>query len=208
MTRARAWAIAATSLLLPATAFGQSASTHKPLTGVRSRGAQVLAPGQAAASDTAADGAVAPPGRPVFMVVPVAHPIVQACDRPFPKTNITLGSRSFDRRLADALKGGAPVLVDVADPYDPAGEPPPALSPWLSAAKAGGGAVTVTPYCTGGRGIVRDWVEDVVGRISGRIYRPARNYDVVIYADAARRKVTQVQFRPKSSTASSTVATN
>ena len=132
------------------------------------------------------------------MVVPATHPVVRACERPFSRADITLGARSFDRRLAAALKSGAPVLVDVADPYDQAGEPPAELSPWLSASKAGGGAVTVTPYCTSGRGVFRDWVEDVVGHVSGRIYRPARNYDVVLYADAARRKVTQVQFKPKS----------
>ena len=198
-----AWEVAATLVLLPTMAFGQPASTYKPLTGARSRGVQVLEAGQAATSDTAvvpAPTPVAPtPSRPVFVVVPVTHPVVRTCDRPFAKADMTLGTKSFDRRLAEALRNGGPVLVDVADPYDPAGAPPSTLSPWLSASKAGGGAVTVTPYCTAGRGVFRDWVEDVVGHVSGRIYRLARNYDVVLYADAARRKVTQVQFKPRSS---------
>lgn len=175
----------------------------EPLAHAKDRGVHVLQPGETAQGEDKrlvvnAGPAALDQSKP-FVVTPVTHPLVKPCDRPYAQGDFSLGTARFDRDLSTALKAGRTVVVDLPRPFDQSSPPPPALSPWLSAAKAGGGAVTVSPYCLGGRGVFRDWLADVVAHLTGSVYQPARGYDVTLYADASKRQVTQVQFRPKSS---------
>ena len=198
--RASVLGLSALLLLPPASAWAADAPSG--LAKARDRGVRVLQPGEAAAGELKPAALVVNTGvgdgsRP-FIVSPATHAMVKPCDRPFSQVDLALGTKRFDFSLSTALKAGRPVVVDVIQPYDPTGPAPPSLAPWLSAAKSGGGAVIVSPYCTAGRGVFTHWLSDVVAQLTGSVYRPARDYDVTLYADALRRQITQVRFQPKS----------
>ena len=158
----------------------------------RARGVIVIRP------DAAADTSPAPVP-PNTAPKPVVSPVIRACARPFASPDITLIEGGDIRKpLAARLKTGRPVVVDWARPYAQDGAAPPALEPWLAEVRASGGTVTTAAYCQQTRGAF-DFLKRLLGISTdpGRPYRAARDYDVVLHADALDRVVTQVEFRPR-----------
>jgi len=135
---------------------------------------------------------------------PIRHPqapviVVHFCSRPFSAPDLTLdASTDFERSLSRALRSKKRVVVDLSQTYPDKSPPPGALSPWLSEVKSAGGTVTVKQYCDAARGSLSSWFAEVFGGHPGSIYRPARQYDAILHADALDHVITQVEFTPKS----------
>lgn len=145
------------------------------------------------------------PTPPVKVVSPTPAPnpapAIQLCARPFPTTDVRWdGVAKIDAVLAQRLKTRQRVVVDLAQPYPERNAPPAGLSRWLSEVEKGGGAVTVKQYCKAARGGLGSWLAQLAESLGGgAVYRPARQYDVVLHSDALDHVVTQVEFVPKTS---------
>ena len=141
-------------------------------------------------------------------ITPVTHSIMRHCDLPHDKSDLDYsGQADFDRSLSGVLKLGKPVIISVAAPYDESAPPPGALSSWFSAVKAAGGKVSLSTYCSASRGIGQGWFSNFIQHLTGSIYLPARNYDVTVFSDQTKHKITQIAFTPKSGATSAVGAT-
>ena len=193
---ATAWAQTPPDSARPATQIPPAAANLPA--NVNTKGVRVLMP-----EETPGAGA-APAPSPVAPATvtkpPVPAPIVQLCARPFPTTDVRWdGVTKIDAVLAKRLKTRQRVVVDLAQPYPERNAPPAALSRWLSEVEKGGGAVTVKQYCKAARGGLGSWLAQLADSLGGgKMYRAARDYDVVLHSDALDRVVTQVEFVPKS----------
>lgn len=132
---------------------------------------------------------------------PVAGPVIKFCNRPFAQPALKLGA-DLDRRLASELRARKTLVVDLPQPFPERAAPPAALAPWLSEVEAAGGTVTVKQYCSAAKGGLGSWLTKIsrVLRGDGKTANPyaaARNYNVVLHADALDRVITQVEFTPK-----------
>lgn len=196
------------ALACAGSAWGQSAPPA--LKNEQGKGVRVLKAEEPAesTSSTPARPAVTPPAvtppapaqvvRPTPAALPT--PVIKLCERPFATTDVRWdGMSGNDRTLAQRLKTGQRVVVDLAQPYPEAAQPPAGLSRWLTEVQKGGGAVTVKQYCKAARGGLGSWLAKLGESMGGgRMYRPARQYDVLLHSDALDRVVTQVEFVPRS----------
>lgn len=121
-----------------------------------------------------------------------------------------LDSVTFDDRLADALKSGAPVVVVRFLAPVSVEALPERLDRWLHAvARRYDGAVTVVPDSS--QPATRDAIDLGVSLVlktyaaiqKQLLYRPARDYDVTVYVLPADNAVSRVEFRRKRSASGS-----
>jgi hypothetical protein len=194
--------VAVLTLALAGSAWAQT--EPPPLKNEQGRGVRVLKAEDPSASSSSpsASPAVTPPA-PAQVVKPtpaaLPKPIIKLCERPFATTDVRWdGQSGTDRALAQRLRTGQRVVVDLAQPYPEAAQPPAGLSRWLTEVQKGGGAVTVKQYCKSARGGLGSWLAKLGESLGGgSLYRPARQYDVLLHSDALDRVVTQVEFVPK-----------
>ena len=173
-----------------ALALPGAVAVAQPLNSENSRGVRILE----------AEPEPAPAAKPV--ATPPAPPrVLKFCDRPFDKPDLTLASASIDKDLAAGLKTRKRVVVDLTKPYKNDDAAPAAIAPWLAEVKAGGGQVTVKEYCEAARGALGTWLAKLFSAKPAPavepLYRPARQYDVILHADALDKVITQVEFAPK-----------
>jgi hypothetical protein len=141
-----------------------------------------------------------PTPEPAVRPAPAPVPVLKFCDRPFTAPDMRLADgKGFDAALAARLRAGRRVVVDLDQPYNNDAAGPAALQPWLQSVKASGGAVSVKEYCEAARGALGEWLANIFGAKPSQDapYRAARQYNVVLHADALDKVITQVEFAPK-----------
>lgn len=178
---------------------GALAAAQTPQPGETSRGVRILE-AQPDPEPAPVKPAPAPP-KPA----PKPTPVIKFCSRPFDKPDLTLAAQTtFDRDLGASLKTRKRVVVDLDKPYKDEAAAPAAIAPWLSEVKAGGGTVTVKEYCEAARGNLGTWLANIFGSKPATPqspYRAARQYNVILHADALDKVITQVEFAPKTARA-------
>eukprot|EP01037_Dinobryon_pediforme_P017637 gene17637-17842_t len=164
---------------------------------------QPPAPAPPAPAPVPAPPPPAPPPPAPLPPPPPPSPMVQTCDHPFAKSDVTLGgSGGFRNALRDQLVRKAapakpgPVIVDIAEPFAVSGPTPPELAPWIAKVKSSGGIVSVDTYCAENRGFF-SFLRGLFGTPAQNAYAAADTYDVVLHVDGLVGAVTQVEFKPR-----------
>lgn len=203
------------ALAVVALAAGSAqAQTSKPdgerkTRGVRIIPAQELPP--APVPYTPPPAAVTPAPRPAatLPVSPIttesALPTPPArCERAFASADLAYAdTREFDGRLRDLLQS-ASASSRVVDVPGFAPEAAPArLQPWLAEVQRTGGKVSTQEIrCTRTRGFnVLKFLSKLFRPIPEDIYAPAKDWDAVLWTEAAGGQVRQVQFTRRAAAA-------